>query len=321
MLPGCQYDPPWKYMKMDDLHHFLLERIPEGYSFPLNPVWPVRDAGWFEVHMQLMRSEASKGPCDAWYPPESGIREKMDKIHERFPKGFQRVPSHTGMSRFSRALNRMSLIEDVNPVEHADVLHFKVRPSALWSRARFKVMSLESIMNPFTPHAPLGSPRPSFCPRQSLTSSVSRRSTRLLTCKTTGEDLDTRRHSTRVPVEDIAEDQSSASEHSAENDAMLQPVPPPQDAPPVLPLLDFDSDDSESQPTITRYCSTPGAIVAQLEEINMQRLELVRSAASTPSWRGFRVAGELCEDDDSPCRTRLLEEEEEEAAGGGGSSL
>ncbi|CAE7035109.1 PKAR [Symbiodinium sp. CCMP2592] len=40
---------PWDYKDESSLRAFLLERIAEGYSFPLNPVWPLRDKGWFEV--------------------------------------------------------------------------------------------------------------------------------------------------------------------------------------------------------------------------------------------------------------------------------
>merc|ERR1712183_658854 len=39
---------PWAYKSEEALREWLLERIAEGYSFPLNPVWPVRDQGWYE---------------------------------------------------------------------------------------------------------------------------------------------------------------------------------------------------------------------------------------------------------------------------------
>ena len=41
--------PPWKTVTEPELRAFLLERAREGFSFPLNPVWPIRDAGWLEV--------------------------------------------------------------------------------------------------------------------------------------------------------------------------------------------------------------------------------------------------------------------------------
>ena len=42
-------DPPWESRSEPELRKFLLERVQEGYTFPVNPVWPVRDPGWFEV--------------------------------------------------------------------------------------------------------------------------------------------------------------------------------------------------------------------------------------------------------------------------------
>ena len=33
----------------DDLREFLEERVDEDYAMPLNPIWCVRDPGWFDV--------------------------------------------------------------------------------------------------------------------------------------------------------------------------------------------------------------------------------------------------------------------------------
>lgn len=82
-------DKPWDYLLEDELRDFLNDRILEGFSFPLNPVWPIRDDGWFKVWQALWAGD-TKGTCDSWYPPESGIREKIEKIHEEFPNGFDK---------------------------------------------------------------------------------------------------------------------------------------------------------------------------------------------------------------------------------------
>merc|ERR1719443_960380 len=43
-------DKPWDYMTEPQLRKFLLDRAKKGhYSFPLNPVWSIRDIGWYEV--------------------------------------------------------------------------------------------------------------------------------------------------------------------------------------------------------------------------------------------------------------------------------
>lgn len=40
-----------------ELREFLLERAKEGFTFPINPVWPVRDVGWYEVLQALRDNE------------------------------------------------------------------------------------------------------------------------------------------------------------------------------------------------------------------------------------------------------------------------
>lgn len=82
-------EKPWDYKTEDQLRTFLLDRAREGYCFPLNPIWPVRDKGWIEVLTALQANEAAKSCLLAWYPPEVGIVEKMIKLHKAHPKGFR----------------------------------------------------------------------------------------------------------------------------------------------------------------------------------------------------------------------------------------
>lgn len=82
---------PWDYKTEDELRKFLLARVEEGYSFPLNAVWPVRDPGWYQVLQALEKSEAAKPCMLAWYPPEVGILQRIHKLHEEHPKGFRIV--------------------------------------------------------------------------------------------------------------------------------------------------------------------------------------------------------------------------------------
>merc|ERR1711964_816657 len=46
-------DIPWSYKTEEELRAFLLERVVDGYCFPLNPVWPVRDKGWYDIYKAL----------------------------------------------------------------------------------------------------------------------------------------------------------------------------------------------------------------------------------------------------------------------------
>merc|ERR1711957_817771 len=81
-------DKPWMYKTEPEVREFLLECIPDGYCFPLNPIWPVRDKGWYGV-LQALRSNTAVAPSlSAWYPPDAKILEKIDQIHAVKPNGF-----------------------------------------------------------------------------------------------------------------------------------------------------------------------------------------------------------------------------------------
>eukprot|EP00438_Fugacium_kawagutii_P004617 Skav229008 [mRNA] locus=scaffold127:401983:403775:- [translate_table: standard] len=84
-------EKPWAYCDMSALQAFLKDRIEEGFCFPLNPVWPVRDPGWYEIFSALRRRQESQECLAAWYPPDKNIVECIDSIHESFPAGFQTV--------------------------------------------------------------------------------------------------------------------------------------------------------------------------------------------------------------------------------------
>jgi len=116
---------PWRYKDPAGLRTFLLDRIREGFSFPLNPVWPVRDAGWYEVYTALRDSPATKGPFDAWYPPESGITERVEAIHRDFPSGFRQ-----NLYRHSSTSANL----DLSSLEAADLAMHKA--ARRWRQAR-----------------------------------------------------------------------------------------------------------------------------------------------------------------------------------------
>ncbi|CAE7945165.1 unnamed protein product [Symbiodinium sp. KB8] len=82
---------PWDYKDESSLRAFLLERIKEGYSFPLNPVWPVRDKGWFEVFQALNASEHGAADLQSWFPPELDYSNTIERLHAKFPEGFRLV--------------------------------------------------------------------------------------------------------------------------------------------------------------------------------------------------------------------------------------
>jgi len=84
-------DKPWDYKTEEGVRTFLLERAAEGYAFPLNPVWPVRDKGWFDVLTALQQKPASVACLNSWFPPEVGVLERIAKLHKEHPQGFRIV--------------------------------------------------------------------------------------------------------------------------------------------------------------------------------------------------------------------------------------
>merc|ERR1712136_587241 len=80
---------------------FLMDRIDDGFSFPLNPVWPVRDEGWFEIYEALMASSQAQDSLRSWFPPESKVRETIREIRRDFPEGFQQEMDRGGGFRRS----------------------------------------------------------------------------------------------------------------------------------------------------------------------------------------------------------------------------
>ena len=92
-------NPPWQSFKEADLRHFLLERVKEGFSFPINPVWPVRDPGWYEVLNAAMNSSEGAKSMKAWFPAESGVIEKIKSLHSSHPQGFKVLKKDEALPR------------------------------------------------------------------------------------------------------------------------------------------------------------------------------------------------------------------------------
>eukprot|EP00966_Prymnesium_polylepis_P009510 219513-Prymnesium_polylepis.2 len=61
-------------------------RVPDGYSFPLNPKWLLCDEGWWDVFTALQQSEAAKTALDAWFPGD--LRERMAAVRAAYPRVF-----------------------------------------------------------------------------------------------------------------------------------------------------------------------------------------------------------------------------------------
>jgi len=128
--------PPWKTVTEPELRAFLLERAREGYSFPLNPVWPVRDPGWLDVLRALQQQPEAVRNLRSWFPPESGVVERVMQLHSEFPDGFtvaNEAPVH-----LSRRASFWAKLTDCDTRDMANFASLEVRreTEARWRRIR-----------------------------------------------------------------------------------------------------------------------------------------------------------------------------------------
>lgn len=81
----------WEYMNILGVKRFLKNRIRDGYTFPLNPKWILCD-GWGDLYDDLMNSDRLEviESMNTWFPLDSGVREEISEIRERYPRGFLR---------------------------------------------------------------------------------------------------------------------------------------------------------------------------------------------------------------------------------------
>eukprot|EP00591_Stephanopyxis_turris_P005061 CAMPEP_0195516170 /NCGR_PEP_ID=MMETSP0794_2-20130614/6972_1 /TAXON_ID=515487 /ORGANISM="Stephanopyxis turris, Strain CCMP 815" /LENGTH=727 /DNA_ID=CAMNT_0040644695 /DNA_START=38 /DNA_END=2221 /DNA_ORIENTATION=- len=97
----------WKYVDAAELLQILSDKVDDGFSFPVNPKWVLCDPGWKHIYDKLLASTAlyAEHSMEVWYPPESGIRDKIEAIHTKHPGGFKM--GNTGFTKFKR---RQSII-------------------------------------------------------------------------------------------------------------------------------------------------------------------------------------------------------------------
>jgi len=95
-LPG---NLKWKKVKVPELQDILLQKINEGFTFPINPKWVLCDPGWRRVYDKLLTSKKPnvQDSINCWLPPGSGLREEIDRISAKYPLGFEGgTPSRLG---------------------------------------------------------------------------------------------------------------------------------------------------------------------------------------------------------------------------------
>lgn len=130
-------DPPWKTATEPEVREFLLARAKEGYAFPVNPVWPARDPGWYEVFQALRESPEAKGPMASWFTEK--MYATIDRLHDNHPKGF-----FTTNSNVVRRKSTMKLTLDFSNEEMMNMAGNEVRKvvNARWRRARNNIIMM-----------------------------------------------------------------------------------------------------------------------------------------------------------------------------------
>ncbi|GFH47818.1 hypothetical protein CTEN210_04294 [Chaetoceros tenuissimus] len=81
---------PFKYMTPSELQEFMLDKLDEGFVFPLNPKWIIADVGWKRVYEKMMisKNNAIQKSLETWYPKASGVRNLINQVYEKHPNGF-----------------------------------------------------------------------------------------------------------------------------------------------------------------------------------------------------------------------------------------
>lgn len=127
---------PWKYVDAEELKTLLIDKIDDGFCFPLNPKWILADKGWKQVYDKMIASEDELIQCslETWFPRESGIREQIEAIHARHPDGF--VP----------AFNCNIAERKVEGMHEMDLASEKMRRYIVLQRAKSKVRAALSFM-------------------------------------------------------------------------------------------------------------------------------------------------------------------------------
>lgn len=80
-------DKPWAYKNEVQMREFLMLRMDDGYSFPLNPVWPCRDKGWWDVWEKSLKVTPPNN-LSSWYSKKLGVADLINRIHDSCPNGF-----------------------------------------------------------------------------------------------------------------------------------------------------------------------------------------------------------------------------------------
>ena len=133
----AKHGAPWLQHSESELRQFLLDRIADGYLFPINPIWPVRDQGWYEVFSAMRNAPGADKVLPIWYPED--LIEQIDRLHEAYPDG---ITHATNPSPGSEVTSDLSGDEALNFGIHEVDRAAKAR----WHKLKFCVRLSTSLV-------------------------------------------------------------------------------------------------------------------------------------------------------------------------------
>ena len=135
------------YVNVEGLLNFLSARIDLGYAMPLNPKWVLCDPGWWGLYQKLItsRNRWTREACQAWLPSRSGLRERLEQLHERYPRGFVRSEGSIIGGAVDQWLDPdlASLDPDLDP----DLAEYKLERFRVLQRAKKKMRTMFVMLN------------------------------------------------------------------------------------------------------------------------------------------------------------------------------
>ncbi|KAL7484824.1 hypothetical protein ACHAW6_010435 [Cyclotella cf. meneghiniana] len=108
-LPG---NVKWRKVNEQQLQSILMDKIDEGFTFRKAPQWVLCDPGWKRVYDKLLASQLPnvQDSLNCWLPPDTGLRQKIDEISRRHPRGFS-TNAHKSI-RNAEGTELMDMMED-----------------------------------------------------------------------------------------------------------------------------------------------------------------------------------------------------------------
>jgi len=138
-LPG---NVKWKYVDVEELQNLLCEKIDEGFTFPLNPKWVLCDHGWRRVYDKLLASRKPnvQDSLNCWLPPGTSLRQQIDEISKKHPRGFG---NRTSWFENHRHLDKAEGTEAMDTLED-ELSKYMVRQRA-WRKLRLALFWIRYI--------------------------------------------------------------------------------------------------------------------------------------------------------------------------------